>query len=292
LLTRSLLFHIASGQAFFSGAAFLLLAIGLAFLSKKRWLTAARNILIGLGGSLIAISGTPLPGAQYAFLVVVLIVWLVGESQSSRLRLWLVHTLRAAAIITCLSTVLAELPYHVMPRVPPLGHPILGVIGDSVTAGMGEPRVTNWPGVLAQKHGIEIRDHSRMGATVASARKQAAEIDQNERLILLEIGGNDLLGGTTPDDFEAELESLLTAVCRPGRVVVMLELPLPPGYNRFGLIQRSLSGKHRALLVPKRLLLGILQQAGTTLDTIHLSQEGHSRMADAVWSVLSEGFQD
>jgi acyl-CoA thioesterase-1 len=112
------------------------------------------------------------------------------------------------------------------------------------------------------------------------------------RLVLLEIGGNDLLGEVSAERYEAGLSKLLAAVRRPGRVVVMLELPLPPTYNAYGRIQRRLAQRYRALLVLKRVLLGILQQGDTTLDTIHLAQEGHERMADAIWSVVKAAYAD
>ena len=40
------------------------------------------------------------------------------------------------------------------------------------------------------------------------------------------------------------------------------------------------------LLVPGRVLLGVLLQGGATLDSIHLSQAGHEQMADAIWTVI------
>ena len=70
----------------------------------------------------------------------------------------------------------------------------------------------------------------------------------------------------------------------------MLELPLPPTCNAYGRIQRRLARQYETLLVPKRVLLGVLQQPGTTLDTIHLSQEGHQRMAEAIWNAVAAAY--
>jgi acyl-CoA thioesterase-1 len=178
------------------------------------------------------------------------------------------------------------------PSLPQLGRPILGIIGDSVTAGMGQQKVITWPGILADRYGVVVHDHSQMGANVASALRQAATVSSDERLVLLEIGGNDLLGETTPEGFEGGLARLLSAVFQPGRVVVMLELPLPPTYNDYGRIQRRLARRYKIFLIPKRVLLGVLQQGGTTLDTIHLTPEGHQRMADAIWNVMQTAYVD
>ncbi len=66
------------------------------------------------------------------------------------------------------------------------------MIGDSVTAGMGEAET--WPKILAASHGVEIRNHAQAGATVRSAQQQANKMGDVPGVILLEIGGNDLLG--------------------------------------------------------------------------------------------------
>jgi acyl-CoA thioesterase-1 len=95
-----------------------------------------------------------------------------------------------------------------------------------------------------------------------------------------------MLGETTASGFEQGLDALLNDVDSPGRTVVMLELPLPPTFNRFGMIQRRLASKHHVVLVPKRVLMGVLARGDATLDSIHLSQSGHQRLADAVWNII------
>jgi acyl-CoA thioesterase-1 len=92
---------------------------------------------------------------------------------------------------------------------------------------------------------------------------------------VVEIGGNDLLGGTPPPKFSQDLDALLAQLCKPGRQVVMFELPLPPLSHEYGRIQRSVARKHRVKLVPKWVLLSILAPKDATLDSIHLSETGH-----------------
>ncbi len=71
----------------------------------------------------------------------------------------------------------------------------------------------------------------------------------------------------------------------------MLELPLPPTYNAFGLSQRRLARKYGVRLVPRRVLLGVLQGDGSTVDSIHLSLEGDRRMAAAIWGILHGAYR-
>jgi acyl-CoA thioesterase-1 len=183
-----------------------------------------------------------------------------------------------------------ELPYHLAPSVPSLGDPPVYVLGDSLSAGMGGEPAT-WPRLLARRHGVDVRDLSLAGATVATAgRDQAGRVTEGGALVLAEIGGNDILGETTPDAFERSLDTLLSRLRSDGRTVIMLELPLPPFYNRYGSAQRRLARRHRTLLVPMRVLLGVLTTEGATLDSVHLSRSGHALMAERMWGLIRHAF--
>jgi len=104
------------------------------------------------------------------------------------------------------------------------------------------------------------------------------------------IGGNDVLGATTTAQFEQSLDALLIELEAPNRQLVMLELPLPPFYHEYGRIQRTLAKNHNVALVPKRVLLSIIAGSESTLDSIHLSQAGHQKMANVVWGFLKSDY--
>ena len=129
-----------------------------------------------------------------------------------------------------------------------------------------------------------------MGETAASALKRARTYDITASVVVVEIGGNDLLGSTPAAQFEKDLDALLEFLYAPNRQVVMLELPLPPFFHRFGRIQRAAAEKYGVLLVPKRVFLSVLAGSGATLDSVHLSQTGHQHMSDSVWSLICHAF--
>ena len=289
-MTTWIISHIASGQSFFSGITCLLVAVGITRAAMTRRRNILRNILVGLGGALVFVSVTPLPLCIYAVLFAEICVWLALEIPGRRIPTRRVHAGRFAVLASWLGAGLIELPAHRMPRVPLMGRPVFGVIGDSLTAGTGDETASTWPKLLARDHGVAVRDHSVAGATVGSAIRQAAALSPEERLVLLEIGGNDILGVTTPGEFETRLDQLLAAVDRPGRVVLMLELPLPPTFDAYGQIQRRLARRYQTRLVPRRVLMSVLQDRATTIDTIHLSANGHQAMVDAVWRIIRPAF--
>jgi acyl-CoA thioesterase-1 len=166
----------------------------------------------------------------------------------------------------------------------------LYVIGDSISAGLKSNDPNVWSKLFAAQHNVEIVDLSRAGATTAVALKRTMDTALDDGVVLLEIGGNDLLGSTPTVEFARNLDSLLGLVCDPGRQVVMFELPLPPLGNEYGRVQRQLAAKHGVQLIPRRTLMGILGANGATVDSLHLTRTGHQRMADAVWQILQSAY--
>lgn len=110
--------------------------------------------------------------------------------------------------------------------------------------------------------------------------------------MIVEIGGNDILGSTTSAEFAHDLHTLLSEVSQDSRQIVMFELPLPPFFHEYGRIQRTLSTKYNVKLVPKRVFLSVIAGGDATLDSIHLSQAGHQKMANSVWQVLKSAYPD
>ena len=283
---NAIVFHVASGQAFFSGAALVVAALLAGAGSERRWVSRGRFAVAAIGVGLIAVSGTPFPLTVYAAVFgLSLAAFVAGHLRSATPRTrTIVRVLAAAAWVVL---VVWELPHQFVPAIARnVDSETLFVIGDSVSAGMEDPREVTWPRCLAADQSRAVRDFSQMGATVRSALRQAEQID-GPGLVLLEIGGNDILGpsdGVSLDDFEAGLERLLAACQGDGRRLVMLELPLPPLMNGVGAAQRRQARRYGAALLPKRLFLRVLTTDGATLDGIHLSAEGHRMFAELVRS--------
>ena len=145
-----------------------------------------------------------------------------------------------------------------------------------------------WPELLGDHANLKVRNLSFGGAKVASSLDQSPLIHQYNALVILEIGGNDLLGGTSIHQFREDLDKMLTLVCVPHRRVAMIELPLPPFYNRFGMVQRDLAKSHGVTLIPKRYLAKTICTPGATVDGIHLSNAGHVLFARTLSVMLTQ----
>jgi acyl-CoA thioesterase I len=282
-----LVFHIVSGQAFFTGIA---LVIGAAFIStcrSTRWSKRLIALFSTIGVLAIVISSTAIPYWYYGAAGAAMLVWMVSIGRRGWRR-WAA----SAVIAVWIGAACAELPYHFTRPLRPVSQRSITVIGDSISAGMGaEDKAATWPRILAGTRQVELHDLSHPGDTVASALKRVQQHPIRSPVIVVEIGGNDLLGATSAAQFADDLDALLTHLSAPGRQIVMFELPLPPFYHEYGRIQRTAASKHKVFLVPKRVLLSILAGEGATLDTIHLTQAGHRAMADRVWQLVQDAYE-
>lgn len=279
-----IVFHLVSGQAFFTGSVLVMVA---AWLSTRENRVAKRVmvLLFLLGMIAIVVSSAPLPYWFYGCAGVITLVW-VCSCFVKKWRRW-----SAYAVIGVWAIAIGlEAPYHLTPTLKPVASRSMTVIGDSVTAGLGSDKIETWPRILAREHDLQVQDISHVGDTVSAALKRVQKEPVDPSIVLLEIGGNDILGSTTTAQFAKNLDALLSELAAPNRQLIMLELPLPPFYHEYGRIQRRLAQKYDVALVPKRVFLSILAGGESTLDSIHLSEAGHQNMADVVWGLVKPAY--
>ncbi|MFN0051239.1 MAG: SGNH/GDSL hydrolase family protein [Planctomycetales bacterium] len=279
-----LVYHVASGQSFFSGIALLIVAAVFSLSSQRfRRLTFAA---FACGFFAVLLSSAPTPQWYAALLVVVTLAWVASwfRQRGRRLTAW-------CMILLWLGAAVIELPNHFVPSLQLAPSRQITIIGDSVTAGTGgDDKSETWPRILGREHDLQIQDISQIGETAASALKRVQAQTIDSPLVIVEIGGNDVLGSTSPEKFARDLEKLLGHLSKENRQIVMFELPLPPFCQEYGRAQRRLAREYQVHLLPKRILLSVLGSFDATLDSIHLSQSGHQAMADRVWDVVGAAF--
>ncbi len=280
-----LVYHIVSGQAFFTGVCLVVLA-SITSMSTRPICQRATVLTFLIGIIAIIVSSTAIPYWLYAVATLVTFAWIASRFKQSW-RLWAPY----ATIAIWMVVAIVEIPYHIMPSFSLSGDRSIAVIGDSVTAGIGgDEKSERWPAILAREHQLKVQDISHVGETAASALKRARSQAITAHVVIVEIGGNDILGSTTSAQFATDLDALLGFLATENRQIVMFELPLPPLCHEFGRVQRAVAAKHNVRLVPKRVFLSVIAGDASTLDTIHLTQEGHQLMAACVWGFIQSAF--
>jgi acyl-CoA thioesterase-1 len=292
------IFHIVGGDAFFSG--FLTVAAGAVVIGvsgRERRRSGSAVILIGW--VLIVASATAHPMVAYAFLACLSIRVMTArpspttpvsaehprETADLPKRVPLMFRPCPMLCTVAIAAMVFEIfMYHPGQIRVSEQRPIV-VIGDSLSAGMNAGVDIPWPMCLDEMTSVKVSNNAQAGATCQSAIKQLDPLPK-QCVVIVEIGGNDLLGGRSASEFRADLDALLTEVQSPEREVVMFELPLPPFCNGYGYAQRQLADKHNVSLIPRRLLASVLFTKDATLDSIHLSNAGHRQLAERVAAIL------
>jgi acyl-CoA thioesterase I len=279
--------YFASGESLYAGSSALMLAIVLSPLLRRPWMLRLRNLGAWLGLSLIAMACPPFSCIVYVMLLGLFASWFVLSQWTSgpiAPRLQIGTGTALLAVLLVISTL--EFSRRKMPTITGVGSDHLVVIGDSISSGI-DPHVASWPVVMQQLTGLPTTNLARPGSQVTDAKIVAKQVKPDDRVVLLEIGGNDLLSGEPSDEFARGLEASLFELSASGRTVAMFELPLLPGKIAYGRVQRKLATKYGVWLIPKRYFADVISGADATSDGLHLSTTGTRRMAILVARALS-----
>jgi acyl-CoA thioesterase-1 len=276
-----------SGRAFFFGMALCLLGCLLKMFIKGTVVHALARITLLTSALLVILSAAPFSFWVYGVFFA-LWAWAMFRLDKGGCRAEKSVYLLPLLLLLAQSFLMVgmEIRCSMPPKIPLAKSDTLFVVGDSISIG-ADPPGTNWPQLLGGLAKLKVRNFSFGGANVESSLDNARRINQDDALVILEIGGNDLLGGTSIPKFREDLEKMLALACGPHRIVAMVELPLPPFYNRYGMVQRALAKEHGVILIPKRFMADVMSTPGATVDGLHFSNTGHILFARALFGVLA-----
>jgi acyl-CoA thioesterase-1 len=272
--------YFASGDSLYFGGVLLLLAIVAPPYLKRPWMLLTRNIASWSALAPMVMAFPPLSWLVSVMLLALFGAWFIASNIATP-SATLVRLRSGAAIVLFLSVLTlnaVELAHQKMPLItgPPSKH--VAVIGDSISSGI-DLRSPSWPTIFQQITGVPVKNLSKPGAGVIDGRAMAEQITLDDRIVLIEIGGNDLLSGTPSVEFSRHLDRLLSKLAVPGRTIVMFELPLLPNRIAYGRIQRRLASRYGVWLIPKHYFVELIGGSNATLDGLHLSRNGARQMA-------------
>jgi lysophospholipase L1-like esterase len=276
--------YFASGESLYPGATLLVATVAIGHLND-RWMSLLRNIAAWIGLALIIMASPPFRWLTEIAFLATFAIWYFASNSVLFARSFRIAT-AATLTLFLVSGIVFEFSHRQLPEIlfgPVSDH--LVVIGDSISAGL-DRRNAPWPTLFQQMTGVQVRNLAQAGATSTDAIKMASQVTPEDGVVLIEIGGNDLLGGVSSEQFGVSLDTILRKVAAPRRVVVMFELPLIPTRIAFGRIQRRAAAKYGVRLIPKRYFAQVVSGADATSDGIHLTQTGMQRMSNLVVQLL------
>jgi lysophospholipase L1-like esterase len=198
---------------------------------------------------------------------------------------------RRAFLCACLLALLAACSARLAEPLPP-GTVVLA-LGDSITAGYGLNPEQAWPALLADKTGWKIINGGISGnqTSDALARLPALMEEHAPKLVLVTLGGNDMLRKLPEPQTRANLAHILELVRGRGAQPVLLATPKP---SVAGVVFQNLSppdfyaeiARERKVPLIADAVAEVLSDHALKLDQLHPNAEGHRALADKTFDAL------
>ncbi|RMH24865.1 MAG: arylesterase [Candidatus Hydrogenedentota bacterium] len=159
--------------------------------------------------------------------------------------------------------------------------------GDSLTAGHGASPGKDYVSLLGQLCGRRVINAGRGGDTTADAltRLERDVLARDPRIVIVMLGGNDLLRGVAPEQAFANLEKIVQAIQERGALVLLAEIRAPIPAGDFGNRYRELARRTGCVLIPD-VLSGIVANPKMKSDQIHPNDAGYELIAKRVYERL------
>ena len=176
------------------------------------------------------------------------------------------------------------------PALPHLGpDDVVLAFGDSLTYGTGVDAVQSYPAQLGQLIGRKVVAAGVPGeVTAQGVARLPGELDAVQpKLLLLCLGGNDLLRNVDPASIAANLRTMVGEARRRGIAVVLIGVPEP---RLFGGVPKFYADIAAAAGVPYegKVLKTVLFDNTKKSDPIHPNAAGYRMIADALAGVLHQ----
>ena len=193
---------------------------------------------------------------------------------------------------------LAAWPVHAMAQ----ARPVVTVLGDSITAGLGLPSSAALPVQLQaqlRKLGanVVVRGAGVSGDTTAGGLARVDfSVQKDTTVCIVALGGNDLLQGLDPKRTKANLDKIVARLRARKIAVVLAGLQPPPvigkAYAReFQAVFPAVAKAHGAILYPN-LLAGVAQISRLNQsDGLHPNAQGVTVIAQGLAPVVARALK-
>lgn len=191
-------------------------------------------------------------------------------------------------VAVCLAFLLAACDRG--PALPRLGaDDVILAFGDSLTHGTGAGEEDAYPAVLARLTGRTVINAGVPGDTTGGGLQRLPELLQEHkpRLVLLCLGGNDMLRKHPPSDTENNLRLLVQAARAGGAEVVLIAVPEPKLFGGAAPVYGRLADE-LGLALEDEAFVEVLRDNRLKSDPIHANAAGYRVVAERLAEFLRE----
>ncbi|MFW6342900.1 MAG: GDSL-type esterase/lipase family protein [Halothiobacillaceae bacterium] len=168
---------------------------------------------------------------------------------------------------------------------PPDG--VILAFGDSLTEGVGASPDGDYPTRLAELTGRTVINAGVSGQTLGEGLARLPETLDRTRpdIMILLMGGNDILRNASPREARDNLEAMITMARDRGVDVVLLGVPEKSLFSSAAPFYEELAETHD-LVFERGLVASLLRRPGYKADVVHLNDRGYAALAERVQELL------
>ncbi len=189
-------------------------------------------------------------------------------------------------IAVCVSLLLAACDRAPMlPKLSP--HDVIVAFGDSLTHGTGASETTAYPAVLSSLTGRTVINAGVPGDTTASGLQRLPGVlaEHRPRLVLLCLGGNDMLRKQPTATTENNLRLLVQTIRASGANVVLIGVPAPKLFGSAPDFYTRIA-EDMQLPLERDAFNDVLKDNRLKSDPIHANAAGYRQVAERMAEFL------
>jgi acyl-CoA thioesterase-1 len=177
--------------------------------------------------------------------------------------------------------------------------PVIVVLGDSLTVGLGLPQDQSFPAQLekalrAKGHDVTIVNAGVSGDTAANGLDRFDwAVTPEASAVIVELGANDALQGLPPEATKQALEEILKRLQARGLPVLFTGMEAPRNLGKeyveeFGAVYRDLAKRYDVVFYPFFLEGVALDASLTQGDGMHPNAEGVAKIVEGILPKVEE----
>ena len=176
------------------------------------------------------------------------------------------------------------------PQLPKLqANDVIVAFGDSLTEGVGAGAESSYPAWLSKTTGRNIVNAGVSGETTAGGllRLPAVLEEHRPKIVLLCLGGNDMLRQQSMATIESNLRQMIQAIRASGASVVLIGVPQAKLFSGSPALYEKLADEFD-LPYEGEILDDVLKNPRLKSDPIHANAEGYRLVAERLAELLKE----
>jgi lysophospholipase L1-like esterase len=158
--------------------------------------------------------------------------------------------------------------------------------GDSLTFGTGAGEGMDYPTQLAGMIGQPVVNLGVPGDTTSGALARLDTVlEEDPRMVLLTLGGNDLKNRVPKQTAFSNLEKIIQTIQDHGAMVVIGGIDIPVYGRGFGSAYEELAAKTASVLIPN-VYEDIMGRSQLMSDPIHPNSDGYTILAEHFYNAI------